>query len=127
VWQPCLATQEALRTNDTQALASITALQRARCSLSSSIQSSDFWYAKTDYVKLRSVSLSYRLPQKYSFTRAGSTTLTLAGRNLFTWTKYDGIDPESSDASDQGNGLGRREYYQLPPYRTFLATVRLTF
>ena len=81
----------------------------------------------TDFVKLRSVSLSYRLPQRFSFTNGGTTTLTLAGRNLFTWTNYDGVDPESSDQSDAGTGLGRREYYQLPPYRTFLATLRLTF
>jgi TonB-linked SusC/RagA family outer membrane protein len=139
VWQPCFATQAAIRASygpdgkpgtaddDPSQLAGFTALQQARCSITSATQNSDFWYSKTDFLKLRSVSLSYRLPAKYSFARAGSTTLTLAGRNLFTWTKYDGVDPESSDASDAGNGLGRREYYQLPPYRTFLATVRLTF
>jgi len=139
VWQPCFATQAAIRASygpdgkagtaddDASQLAGFTAMQRARCAISSAIQNSDFWFSKTDFVKLRSVSLSYRLPEKFSFARGGSTTLVLAGRNLFTWTKYDGVDPESSDASDAGNGLGRREYYQLPPYRTFLATVRLTF
>jgi TonB-linked SusC/RagA family outer membrane protein len=139
VWQPCFATQAALRTangpdgklntadDDPGALAGITALERARCSINTAEQSSDYWYAKTDFVKLRSVSLSYRLPQRFSFTNGGTTTLTLAGRNLFTWTNYDGVDPESSDQSDAGTGLGRREYYQLPPYRTFLATLRLTF
>jgi hypothetical protein len=139
VWQPCFATQAALRTamgadgkagtsdDVTSALDGVTALERGRCSLNTAVQNSDFWYSKTNFVKLRSVSLSYRIPQRYSFTRAGSTTLTVAGRNLFTWTDYDGVDPESSDQSDAGTGLGRREYYQLPPYRTFLATIRVTF
>jgi outer membrane receptor protein involved in Fe transport len=139
VWQPCFDTQAKLRAamgtdakagtadDDPSALNGVTALQRGRCSLNTALQNSDFWYAKTDFVKLRSVSLSYRVPQRYSLTRAGSTTLTVAGRNLFTWTNYDGVDPESSDQSDAGTGLGRREYYQLPPFRTFIATVRVTF
>ena len=139
VWQPCYAVQTAIRNSwgpDGKAgtaddipgaLDGFTALQRAQCSLNSAAQNSDFWYSKTDFVKLRSVSLSYRVPQRFSLNRGGSTTLTLAGRNLFTWTKYEGVNPESSDQADAGTGLGRREYYQLPPFRTFLATLRLTF
>ena len=44
-----------------------------------------------------------------------------------------GTDPEIEDYSDragQGSGAGaygRREYYNLPPARSFLATLRVTF
>ncbi|HEY4129325.1 MAG TPA: SusC/RagA family TonB-linked outer membrane protein [Gemmatimonadaceae bacterium] len=139
VWQPCFATQAALRAalgpdgksgtgdDNASALNGFTASQRARCSINTAEQNSDYWYSKTNFVKLRTVSLSYRLPQRFSVIKGSSTQLTIAGRNLFTWTDYDGVDPESSDQSDAGTGLGRREYYQLPPYRTFLATLRLTF
>jgi TonB-dependent starch-binding outer membrane protein SusC len=104
----------------------VTARDRGRCAIDRTVASSDFWASKTDFVKLRSISVSYNLPQRLiRGTRAA--TLVLSGRNLWKWTKYDGADPESSDASDAGSSLGRREYYQLPPYKSFLVTLRTTF
>jgi hypothetical protein len=58
---------------------------------------------------------------------AQSASLTVAVRNPYTWTKYTGVNPESSDQADAGSGLGRREYYQLPQYTTFLTTLRVTY
>jgi hypothetical protein len=60
-------------------------------------------------------------------------TLTIAGRNLFTLTDYTGTDPESNDVEDAlGTGsdagaFGRRDYYQIPPGRTLIVSLRLTF
>ena len=57
----------------------------------------------------------------------------LAGRNLLTFTDYTGADPEGNDGSDQlgnqlsGGEFGRRDYYQLPPQRTFSLSARVTF
>jgi hypothetical protein len=48
----------------------------------------------------------------------------LAGRNLFTITDYDGLDPE---VNDFGYDLNRQEYYNLPPTRSFLARLRIGF
>jgi hypothetical protein len=47
------------------------------------------------FVKLREISATYELPERL-LGRAGvsSASLTLAGRNLATWTDYNGIDPE---------------------------------
>jgi TonB-dependent SusC/RagA subfamily outer membrane receptor len=145
IWQPCYATQQKLRqaygpdgvsgTADdgpASAVADVTARDRARCSLNRTAQNSNFWIAKTDFFKLRSVSLTYNVPQR--LVVAGNTaTVTIAGRNLYRWTKYDGVDPESRDAQDAALSggaqyqLGRREYYQLPPYRSVLLTLRATF
>ena len=64
---------------------------------------------------------------------ADRATLTVAGRNLLKWTDFQGTDPEIEDYSDRagsGSGAGnygRREYYSLPPSRSFLATLRVTF
>lgn len=132
IWQPCYAVQAALRAaqkGDASALGSVTAEQRGKCQ-SSSIDrtkaNSDYWIQPASFFKLRTVSLTYRLPER--LVPLGKTaSLTLAGRNLFTSTRYDGTDPEVQDAADSNNRLGRREYYQLPPFRTFLATLRMTF
>lgn len=47
------------------------------------------------YVKLREIALSYTLGQPW-VRRMGpsSIELRLAGRNLYTWTDYSGLDPE---------------------------------
>ena len=50
-----------------------------------------------DFVKLREVSASYTLPASVAgVVRASGATLTLAGRNLKTWTDYTGWDPETN-------------------------------
>jgi TonB-dependent SusC/RagA subfamily outer membrane receptor len=138
VWQPCYAVQAKLRAYNgadarkgtaddvTSALDGVTALDRGRCAIDGAVRNSDFWLANTDFFKLRSISLSWRIPPRF-LRGAKAATFTVAGRNLFKSTKYDGVDPESNDASDAGTGLGRREYYQLPPFKTLLATLRLTF
>jgi TonB-dependent starch-binding outer membrane protein SusC len=144
VWRPCYAVQQKLRQfyfgpdgtrgngdEVTTALNDVTARERARCALPNAgpQPSSDYWISKTDFFKLRSVSASYNLPQR--LTRGRPTTITLAGRNLLKSTDYDGLDAESMDAADAASGggyvLGRREYYQLPPVRTVMLTVRSTF
>jgi hypothetical protein len=47
------------------------------------------------FLKLRELSLTWTLPAKWSNSLAGmNTAVTLAGRNLATWTRYNGLDPE---------------------------------
>jgi len=138
VWQPCYALQPTLKSalgpdgkaytadDNKSALANITARDQARCAIDRTAANSDFWYAKTDFVKLRSVSLAWNIPQRF-VRRAHSATLVVAGRNLWKWTRFDGADPESNDQSDAGTGLGRREYYQLPPYKSMSVSLRANF
>jgi TonB-dependent starch-binding outer membrane protein SusC len=125
VWYPCYEVQKAVRAG--AALNGVTALERARCyDPAVALPNSDYWIQKTNFFKLRSASISYRVPERFAF-RMKSATLTLAGRNLWKSTKYDGLDPESRDAADAGNTLSRREYYQLPPSKQFLFSLRATF
>jgi TonB-dependent SusC/RagA subfamily outer membrane receptor len=49
------------------------------------------------YAKLRELSVSYQLDPSWLRLRGVTgATLTLAGRNLKTWTKYSGWDPETN-------------------------------
>ena len=49
------------------------------------------------FVKLREVSVSYTLPSTLArVARASSASVSLAGRNLKTWTDYTGWDPETN-------------------------------
>ncbi len=79
------------------------------------------------YTKLREVSLSYNLPGSFA-TRLGAAraSVSIAGRNLHTWTNYKGLEPE---ASFQGGsrGFGQWEQDVTPQLRSFIGTLRLNF
>ena len=52
------------------------------------------------FYRLREISVSYSVPQSLLRGLPVTPTLVLAGRNLYTWTKYTGIDPESNYGQD---------------------------
>lgn len=129
IWIPCYDTQAKLRAaaaGDASALSDVTAQERAMCAIDRASMDSDFWTQSTDFFKLRSASLTYNLPERW-VPGGNSASLTLAGRNLFTWTSYEGSDPEAQDARDAGSNIGRRDYYNLPPVRQFIASLRVSF
>ena len=53
---------------------------------------SDRWIESGDYLKLRSVSLTYQFDKLFNLVRSGS--VYVAAENLLTFTKYLGSDPE---------------------------------
>ncbi len=112
-------------------LAGITALTQARCDRNTGY---DDWTFPADFFRLRQASLSYRIPERFLPARVGAATLRLAARNLFLISDYGGIDPEAIEDGSRGgpiDGLtasfSRVEYYNLPPAKTFLVSLTLTF
>lgn len=63
------------------------------------------------FVKLRELSLRWIVPSRLANWAGGPMTVTLAGRNLATWTHYRGLDPEL-DA--QPLGLPRADLAETP-------------
>ena len=53
---------------------------------------SDRWIEKGDYLKLRSVKLTYNFEKLFNLIRSGN--VYVAAENLFSLTKYLGGDPE---------------------------------
>jgi TonB-linked SusC/RagA family outer membrane protein len=74
------------------------------------------------FVKLREVSATYQLPEAWvRRARVARTSFTLAGRNLATWSDYNGMDPEvRGPAGPVDQGL-------LPPLTQFLASLTIAF
>ena len=81
-----------------------------------------------DFAKLREVSISYLVPREYA-ARIGASDLsiTLAGRNLATWTKFPGLEPESAFNSGNRGGHALWEQNTLPQLKQFVATLNVTF
>jgi len=79
------------------------------------------------YIKLREVSLQYSLPERWASTfRATGASISIAARNLHTWTDYPGLDPEGSFQGGS-RGFGQWEQDITPQLMQFVTTVRLTF
>ncbi|MEI6949967.1 TonB-dependent receptor [Paraflavisolibacter sp. H34] len=68
------------------------------------------WLEDGSFLRLRSLTLGYTLPKALTQkARIESVRFYAVGSNLFTWTKYTGLDPESSSSSgqnEQGIDLG---------------------
>jgi TonB-linked SusC/RagA family outer membrane protein len=58
---------------------------------------SDRWIEDGSYIRLKSLNLSYYLPIKLPFIE--SVNVSISANNLFTLTRYLGVDPESSSAN----------------------------
>ena len=78
------------------------------------------------YTKLREISVAYTWSG--AFVRRtmslSSIELRLAGRNLHTWTKYSGLDPEMSIAGPAAPG-GGADWFNNPQTRSFVISVGL--
>lgn len=100
----------------------LTAAEVARCIGPYSDQG--VWTDAADFFKLRSASLTYRLPEGL-VPGARSAQVGISGKNLWTFTDYRGLDPEAND-----NGAGDstpNEYYNMAPPRTFILNFAINF
>jgi len=78
------------------------------------------------FVKLRELSIGYRLG---SIAGVGNWQLALIGRNLITWTKYTGFDPEVGLGGGQlGSAvLNANDGYTFPNLRQFTFSLSTSF
>lgn len=77
-----------------------------------------------NYLKLANVTFGYNVPVKANAYIKGVRVYASAG-NLFTITKYSGLDPEMTNSDPQYSGIDSRDKY--PSIRTFTAGVNINF
>jgi hypothetical protein len=74
---------------------------------------------KGDFVKLRELSLSYGIDagllRRLGARSASGATLTIAGRNLRTWTDYTGWDPGDERGRPEHAGARLRLRHDADP------------
>lgn len=83
-----------------------------------SYANSDFWLEDASFIKLKNISLSYHIPRRV--LKFASVQLSVSAQDLFTITRYKGMDPEvytSYDGLDYGA-------YPIPRTITFGAKIR---
>jgi len=78
------------------------------------------------FTKLREVSVTYIAPDAWARAfGASALSFSVAGRNLATWTKYRGVDPELNEAGQ--NNFTTADFLTQPPVRYFIGRVNVTF
>jgi len=86
----------------------------------------DAYIQDASFVRLREVSLTYILPQRWArVLRATTASFTVAGQNLAIWTKYQGFDPEV--VSNAVALYNRDDFFTQPPVRRAVFRMNLTF
>lgn len=84
---------------------------------------SDFYLEDASYIKLKNVSISYTIPRKVA--RVAEIQLSASAQNVFTLTRYNGMDPEVINAGPYGlNGVDMGAY---PVPRTYTFGLKLKF
>jgi uncharacterized repeat protein (TIGR03847 family) len=85
------------------------------------IHPADFW-------RWRELAFTLMPPEAWTqrFPTLRGASLTLAGRNLATWTDYPGIDPEINETGSSSN-FTQAEFNTQPPVRYLTARFNFSF
>ena len=89
------------------------------------------YYQDISYWKLRELTLSYDIPphiRSRFLSRANTARVSVSGRNLKTWTKFRGGDPDFSNFGGTPESLQRnRELAAYPASRSFWFALSVGF
>lgn len=82
------------------------------------------WVQPANFLKLREIAMTFLAPPAWArHVGANQMTLTLAGRNLVTWTSYGGLDPEINVSGSRG--LSSADFFTQPLARIWTARLDL--
>lgn len=93
-------------------------------------QFSDLYIQDGDYLRISNISFGYDFAKLIKLKNVSRMRVYVQGQNLFTFTKYDGMDPEIGYGTEGDNGNGWVSgvdlgYYPRP--RIIMAGVNLSF
>lgn len=85
----------------------------------------EFVISDASFVKFRELSVSYDVPERLA-ARFGTKqmALTVSGRNLGTWTKYTGLDPETEFVAGSPINVDQST---LPQLTSFVFRIHLSY
>lgn len=89
---------------------------------------SEYFVEDASWVRLRSLSVNYNLPQKWFIKSKAikNATIGFTGNNLALWTKFSGLDPESS-TTNSGSNIEAFAGMTYPAVRSFLFSINVGF
>jgi len=84
---------------------------------------------RADFLKFRELSLGYQIPGAWAQRfGAGNASIRVAGRNLYTWTKFGGLEPESAfNGGTRGGQHSLWEQNVLPQLQQMVVSLNVSF
>ena len=96
--------------------------------LYNALNADEYFVENGSFIKLRELSVAYDVATKFlpkiGLGRASGLKVALVGRNLMTWSKYTGFDPDVTSGSDFNY---RIDGFKYPPFRTITGQVEIQF
>jgi hypothetical protein len=113
--------------NNCRALNDRTASLEAQAAAAANLKGTQAGYVEDGgFTKLREVSITYFAPSNWARkVGASDLSVSIVGRNLATWTKYTGVDPELNEAGQ--NNFTTADFLTQPPVRYFIGRVNVSF
>jgi TonB-linked SusC/RagA family outer membrane protein len=94
------------------------------------LSANDFFVEDGSFAKLKEFSIHYNVLNNQlraiGLGRIPSARIGLVGRNILTWTKYSGLDPEVSGLFGDPFQV-KMDWFQYPQFRTFSGVIEFTF
>ncbi len=84
-------------------------------------------YQSRSFIRLQDVSLSYNLANLVKLGKIKSFNLYVSGKNLKTWTNWEGWDPEATDRDGNGVLLNGLNTGGRPVLRAFTVGLNVTY
>ena len=87
----------------------------------------NYFYEDASFFRLRNISLSYDFARIINIPAIQRLQLVLTGRNLVTFTKYTGFDPEISSGTSNSAFDRGVDHNTVPNLRSFQAGINVGF
>lgn len=87
----------------------------------------DYFYEDASFLRLRNVTLSYDIASVAKMKFIKKLQVVLTGRNLWTVTKYTGMDPETNSGSSNSGFDRGVDYVSTPNSKTYQFGVNIGF
>jgi hypothetical protein len=86
------------------------------------------WLEDGSYLRLKTVTLAYNIPQKFiDKFNLSKVRLYITGQNLLTFTNYSGYDPEVTRSSNYRRGIFGVDTGGYPTAKSFVLGINLGF
>jgi TonB-dependent starch-binding outer membrane protein SusC len=89
---------------------------------STNTQSNSYYVEDGSYLRMQNVTLSYNVPAKFMGNAFKRMKVSVAANNLFTLTKYQGLDPAVGGAADSLFGIDLGNY---PVTRSYMFAINV--
>jgi len=87
----------------------------------------DFFWEDASFVRLRNISLGFDFTRYLNIRAVKKLQLVLSGRNIATWTKYSGFDPEISSGAVNSSYDRGIDHSTLPNTKSYQVSLNLGF